>query len=374
MKERCHSHRVVHAVVDELCTAATSLGIDSVITRAVIEERIYLFGYVARECLALDEDFVMKLFSELEQTVRGMDSLPALTRLVSEKAGATTRHDLRYYVPVLDNPSRCHDRIASAFVSRRMHEGIYAIKNEEQHLWRRYLRGFFPEPATYRGHLSGMEMHEVLKRGGKIHTIQLSAHPGTGQTQIFDVKKSKKLYFFDPKTLSKAELSKGPYNVARTGAYHNFGDSIYEPRRLHPVNGQGIVTVFKKLELLETALNNRRVIQRCLQSVRVVFAVPNSEENKVESKQPIRWNPFANFENVDFIPDVGPVETNQLKAANVRTVRGLRRAGDAPSTQQRTFFSPEVLTRYTAILKSFDERQKSIESMLTKIPQYVWKT
>ncbi|KAG2928851.1 hypothetical protein PC117_g14164 [Phytophthora cactorum] len=117
-----------------------------------------------------------------------------------------------------------------------------------------------------------------------------------------------------------------------------------------------------------------RLKMRCLQSVRVVFAVPISEENKVESKQPIRWNPFANFENVDFIPDVGPVETNQLKAANVRTVRGLRRAGDAPSTQQRTFFSPEVLTRYTAILKSFDERQKSIESMLTKIPQYVWKT
>ncbi|KAG6951457.1 hypothetical protein JG688_00013721 [Phytophthora aleatoria] len=231
MKERCHSHRVVHAVVDELCTAATFLGIDSVITRAVIEERIYLFGYVARECLALDGDFVMKLFRALEQTIRGMDSLPALTRLVSEKkrgplhvtiCGITLQFWIIPRIVMIElHLPLCHVECTRGSMPLRMKSSICGEDT--------FVDSFRSRQLTYRGHLSGMEMHEVLKRGGRIHTIQLSAHPGTGQIQMFDVKKSKKLYFFDPKTLSKAELSEGPYHIAHTGAYHNSGESIYEP-------------------------------------------------------------------------------------------------------------------------------------------------
>ncbi|KAF4148094.1 hypothetical protein GN958_ATG02616, partial [Phytophthora infestans] len=49
-------------------------GID-VITRAVIKDRIYLFGNVARECISTDEGFVRNRLETLEQVVRNVDSL-----------------------------------------------------------------------------------------------------------------------------------------------------------------------------------------------------------------------------------------------------------------------------------------------------------
>ncbi|ETM00544.1 hypothetical protein L917_02737, partial [Phytophthora nicotianae] len=51
----------------------------------------------------------------------------------------------------------------------------------------------------------------------------------------------------------------------------------------------------------------------------------------------------------------------------------LRTAVDGPSAQQRSFFSAGALNQYSTILKGIDEHQKSVETMLAKIPQYVWK-
>lgn len=45
---------------DELFAAATALGRDSLLTRAVIDDRFFKFGGVASECLSRNETFVEK--------------------------------------------------------------------------------------------------------------------------------------------------------------------------------------------------------------------------------------------------------------------------------------------------------------------------
>ncbi|KAG6950296.1 hypothetical protein JG688_00014232 [Phytophthora aleatoria] len=134
----------------------------------------------------------------------------------------------------------------------------------------------------------------------------------------------------------------------------------------YPVNGKGIIPVLNKLELLGKALTNPK-------SVRLIFAVSRPQGTRMEDKQTVQSESLADSENVDCISIVGPVEMNQLRAINVWTVRYLRRAVDVPLAQYRAFFSLEVLAQYATILENFDERQSSIESMLTNIPQYVWE-
>lgn len=112
---------------------------------------------------------------------------------------------------------------------------------------------------------------------------------------------------------------------------------------------------------MKKALKNPR-------SVRLILVALALDENKWKFKKRIQWDLLLNAENVDIIPGV---DTSQLKAINVETVKDLRTAIDAPSAHQRDFFSGGVLTQYSAILKSFDERQNAIETMLTKIPMYV---
>ncbi|KAG6944468.1 hypothetical protein JG687_00017854 [Phytophthora cactorum] len=124
----------------------------------------------------------------------------------------------------------------------------------------------------------------------------------------------------------------------------------------HRVNGKGIVTVLNKLELLEKALKTPKSLD----------PVGRQANDPVGTQ--------ANSNNVDYISNIGTVETNQLKAINVRAVRDhVHRAVDAPSTQQWGFFGPEVLAQYATIPQNFDERQISIETKLTSIPQYVWR-
>ncbi|ETK94062.1 hypothetical protein L915_02828 [Phytophthora nicotianae] len=135
---------------------------------------------------------------------------------------------------------------------------------------------------------------------------------------------------------------------------------------MHPVSGQAIVIILDKLELLEKALKSPR-------SVRLIFVVPTSDEYKREHKQLIQWDLLSNAQSVDIIPGVGRMETNQLKTIDVETVKDLRTAVDGPSAQQRSFFSAGALNQYSMILKGFDEHQESVEMMLAKIPQYVWK-
>ncbi|KAG6942705.1 hypothetical protein JG687_00018906 [Phytophthora cactorum] len=180
--------------------------------------------------------------------------------------------------------------------------------------------------------------------------------------------------------LSKDALQTGPYQISLVSR-DEYIDSFYYPKgklvwkeclvvfhtkevSRHPVCGQGIETVLEKLELLKKALKKPKSVRQILVGLKL-------DKNKLERKQTIRWDVLSNFEIVEIISDIGPAETNQLKAINVKTVRDLRTAVDAPSTQQRTFFSPGVSTQYCTILKRFDERQNSIEAMPTKIPQYV---
>ncbi|KAI9989914.1 hypothetical protein PInf_020209 [Phytophthora infestans] len=227
---------------DELFAAATSLRIDSVITRAVIDKRIGLFGFVARECLSQRERFVEDRLILVQQTIEEMSTL---------------------------EPQRL-------YVRRRVLEKINVVVSFEE-----FANGY----------------------------KQLRCNPQAAMD----------------------------------------------------LSGQALVTVLEKLELLKKALKNPR-------SVRLIFVALELDENKWKFKKRIQWDLLLNAENVDIIPGV---DTSQLKAINMETVKDLRTAIDAPSAHQRDFFSGGVLTQYSAILKSFDERQNAIETMLTKIPMYV---
>ncbi|KAI9989919.1 hypothetical protein PInf_020214 [Phytophthora infestans] len=227
---------------DELFAAATSLRIDSVITRAVIDKRIGLFGFVARECLSQRERFVEDRLIVVQQTIEEMSTL---------------------------EPQRL-------YVRRRVLEKINVV-------------------VSFEGFANGYK--------------QLRSNPQAAMD----------------------------------------------------LNGQALVTVLEKLELLKKALKNPR-------SVRLILVALALDENKWKFKKRIQWDLLLNAENVDIIPGV---DTSQLKAINMETVKDLRTAIDAPSAHQRDFFSGGVLTHYSTILKSFDERQNAIETMLTKIPMYV---
>ncbi|KAG6951460.1 hypothetical protein JG688_00013726 [Phytophthora aleatoria] len=119
--------------------------------------------------------------------------------------------------------------------------------------------------------------------------------------------------------LSKDALQTGPYHISLVSSDESI-DSCYYPKgklvwkecllvfhtkevSRHPVCGQGIVTVLEKLELLKKALKKPL------------------DKNKLERKHTIRWDVLSNFEIVEIISDIGPAETNQLKAINVKTVR-----------------------------------------------------
>ncbi|EEY58117.1 uncharacterized protein PITG_00730 [Phytophthora infestans T30-4] len=243
---------------DELFAAATSLRIDSVITRAVIDKRIGLFGFVARECLSQRERFVEDRLILVQQTIEEMSTL---------------------------EPQRL-------YVRRRVLEKINVVVSFEE-----FANGY----------------------------KQLRCNPQAAMDRGFS---------FLLKT----------YDLVRRG-----------------VSGQALVTVLEKLELLKKALKNPR-------SVRLILVALELDENKWKFKKRIQWDLLLNAENVDIIPGV---DTSQLKAINMETVKDLRTAIDAPSAHQRDFFSGGVLTQYSAILKSFDERQNAIETMLTKIPMYV---
>jgi hypothetical protein len=71
-----------------LMNAATRMGIDSVVTQAVIEDRMFHFGGVARECLELSDDYVKVRLKGVEGTIAGMDTLTELTRPFSWKVEA----------------------------------------------------------------------------------------------------------------------------------------------------------------------------------------------------------------------------------------------------------------------------------------------
>ncbi|EEY58122.1 uncharacterized protein PITG_00735 [Phytophthora infestans T30-4] len=243
---------------DELFAAATSLRIDSVITRAVIDKRIGLFGLAARECLSQRESFVENRLKVVQQTIEEMGTL---------------------------EPQRL-------YVRRRVLEKINVVVSFEE-----FANGY----------------------------KQLRCNPQAAMDRGFS---------FLLKT----------YDLVRRG-----------------VPGQALVTVLEKLELLKKALKNPR-------SVRLILVALALDENKWKFKKRIQWDLLLNAENVDIIPGV---DTSQLKAINVETVKDLRTAIDAPSAHQRDFFSGGVLTHYSTILKSFDERQNAIETMLTKIPMYV---
>ncbi|ETM53746.1 hypothetical protein L914_02804, partial [Phytophthora nicotianae] len=193
---------------------------------------------------------------------------------------------------------------------------------------------------------------------------------------------SQEFDFFDPGSLSTAALQTGPFHISLDSRDDSI-DSFYYPKgklvwkkrllvfhtkdvSMHPVSGQAIVIILDKLELLEKALKSPR-------SVRLIFVVPTSDEYKREHKQLIQWDSLSNAQSVDIIPGVGRMETNQLKTIDVETVKDLRTAVDGPSAQQRSFFSAGALNQYSMILKGFDEHQESVETMLAKIPQYVWK-
>lgn len=126
---------------DELFAAATALGLDSLLTRAVIDDRMSKFGGVARECLSRDECFVERRLIELQGVITGMESLAELTRLVEEKAGSTTHHHLCHYVPVRGEPWKFNVQIASKFVSLRVRKKISDIEFEGRARVIRYFRG-----------------------------------------------------------------------------------------------------------------------------------------------------------------------------------------------------------------------------------------
>ncbi|KAF4044888.1 hypothetical protein GN244_ATG02804 [Phytophthora infestans] len=272
---------------DELFAAATSLRIDSVITRAVIDKRIGLFGLAARECLSQRESFVENRLKVVQQTIEEMGTLEP-QRLVRIVTGDDTYHCLSHLVPRQDDPRKFDVRMASQYVRRRVLEKINVVVSFEE-----FANGYKqlrcnPQAAMDRGFSFLLKTYDLVRRGG-------------------------------------------------------FSDSA------------------RKLELLKKALKNPR-------SVRLILVALALDENKWKFKKRIQWDLLLNAENVDIIPGV---DTSQLKAINVETVKDLRTAIDAPSAHQRDFFSGGVLTHYSTILKSFDERQNAIETMLTKIPMYV---
>ncbi|KAF4138559.1 hypothetical protein GN958_ATG12301 [Phytophthora infestans] len=358
---------------DELFAAATSLRIDSVITRAVIDKRIGLFGFVARECLSQRERFVEDRLILVQQTIEEMSTLEP-QRLVRIVTGVDTHHCLSHYVPHQDDPRKFDVRMASQYVRRRVLEKINVVVSFEE-----FANGYKqlrcnPQAAMDRGFSFLLKTYDLVRRGGKIHTITIG---GSGHSKTFRCQKSKEFFLFDPKELSPAVLQTGPFHISVDTSDESI-DSFYYPTRkfvwkkrllvfltkevyLNPVSGQALVTVLEKLELLKKALKNPR-------SVRLILVALELDENKWKFKKRIQWDLLLNAENVDIIPGV---DTSQLKAINMETVKDLRTAIDAPSAHQRDFFSGGVLTHYSTILKSFDERQNAIETMLTKIPVYV---
>ncbi|KAE9350778.1 hypothetical protein PR003_g5209 [Phytophthora rubi] len=232
---------------DELWRAATRLGYNSLsppLTRAMIDDRFTNFGGVARECLELTEEVVQTRLELFEAVIKEMSPEVATIMLKGDSA-YNGRPRLCHLVPVRDDPWHFEVQIASEGISLKLLEKISTAEFEDRSKLIRCLRGISEEAAS-RGYLFELKVHELLVRGISIDTILLRDGRGDQQPirQItFHCEKSNDFNFFEPKTLSKATLSSGPYHIPGVSNFESV-DSFYYPYR-----GGGLFS-FKRTRLL----------------------------------------------------------------------------------------------------------------------------
>eukprot|EP00978_Attheya_sp_CCMP212_P023970 scaffold74622_cov64-Attheya_sp.AAC.4 len=223
-------------------------------------KRYSLFGGSARYCLSVDTDFVAQGKVDLKQALSKIKSLADVETCFDGSADlGDTVHRLMHYV--IPNPQQLFmaDLVpASVEVSIMMKEKLDKDLDHERVKLMHWLDGI-GKASTFSGWRFENFVHELFQKGGKFKRRRLAMNPEAApdltlveQTGIY--KRFKEKMAFD-------QIFREIYHTPEIANLQSVDSFCYF------ASLEGIVTLLKKLELLED-------VKKCKVAVQLVFVVP----------------------------------------------------------------------------------------------------